>query len=276
MARARRSIQTRLSAAYRRARFLTFDWPTGADLQGRDSVRVSGIPPLATLLALAITQAIVLLYVHYELGQNPYALSVYAVVGLIILGGMVGIMRAAHLQQPSGVVPAFDGPTRRWGSWGYTLTAGGLLLVFLLAANNYLPQKPSVQQIRRTNYDWNVDGTAGLKITYKIATPIDAQQPLVLVVDLSDKLAADWTIQNVVGYSDPWGKNELEREGPAKDPDRTTPTHHVSELRNLVEETYYVVVALRSPTKATRESLLRILQADKDAVRVTIAESTKL
>src|SRR5262245_43934953 len=64
------------------------EWLTGRDLVPRDDSRPSGIPPLATLLGLAIAQGIALLVVNYEGGSRSYSLFVFGLVAIIVIGGM--------------------------------------------------------------------------------------------------------------------------------------------------------------------------------------------
>jgi hypothetical protein len=87
-----------------------FRFPTGQTLVGRESGQLSGIPPLATLLTLAVGQSVGILWAHYERIPTVYSIMVFTVVAVIVLGGMVGILRAKLIKNDQEV-PVFDGAT---------------------------------------------------------------------------------------------------------------------------------------------------------------------
>jgi hypothetical protein len=243
-------------------------WLTGRDLRNRDDTRPSGIPALATLLALAIAQGLVLLVVHYEGARRLYSLSVFGLVAIIVIGGMIGIMRAASLQQPHSA--AFDSATVRWGSWALFWTGLGLTLTLGTVAFDLAPRKPTATMVQEIDYDWKFDKSAGKKLVYLIAPPTNGSfwNPMRMDVKVGEAIAADWDIEHVVGYADKDLEQELEREGPAE-VEESTAKHYIGKWYNLGKGPYFVLVALHSPTNATRDDLNRKLKEGKGAVEIT-------
>ncbi len=244
-------------------------WLTGRDLSNRDDGRPSGIPAIATLLALAIAQGIVLLVVHYEGARRLFSLSVFGLVAVIVIGGMIGIMRAASLQPPHAA--AFDSATVRWGSWALFWTAIGLTLTLVAVAFDLAPRKPTATMIQEIDYDWKFDKSSGKKLVFLIAPPPNSSfwNPMRMDVELGETIAADWDIEHVVGYADKDLEHELAREGPAEVQESTS-KHYIGKWYNLGGGPYFVLVALHSPTNATRDDLNRKLKAREGAVSITL------
>ncbi len=248
-------------------------WLTGSDLPGRGDTEQSGIPPLATLLAVAITQAVALLYVHYESGARPFALLVYGLLAVIVLGGMLGVVRATRPTNGGGYRAAFNEATMKWGSWAIIWTIAGLGTVACLYAAGRLPRKPVAQVTKAIDYDWKFDRSEGKKIVFTATPPAGGAFPRLLLVEvqLKEDLAKHWEIEHVVGYEDADLKVEIGNEGPSKI-QGTTAARYVGLSHDLKNQTYYFVVSLHALGGMTREELNRTTNLGKDAIKVTVSE----
>ncbi len=252
-----------------------FRWVTGRNLLGRENATQSGIPPLATLLSLAIAQAVVLVFLQYESGRNEFALFVYVVVALIVLGGMVGIMRAQQPDKTGKSIAAFNWSTVPWGTWAVCLTAAGLGGVFTLAANDRLPRKPEAQIVKLLNYDWKFDGSKGIKIRCKLATPegIPFPRTTVTEVRLGEAVPTGWKIEHVTGYSDPDCTKELESEGPFREKDKSDDRTYVGKWRDLTNHEYWFIVALHPAGDLSRDAINEMSKQGSDVITIKTLSS---
>ncbi len=241
--------------------------PTG-HFNDRDDAKQSGIGPLATLLGLAITQAVALLYVQYQQGRSPFALVVFFLIALVVIGGMSGIMRAASADRKA----VFDSATAQWGKWAFSIALVGLGLVFFMAITGSLPTRPNVSFVERLDYRWKFDNTDGAKLVYLLSANPGQPMPEILPMEvrLTADVAKDWEIEHIVGYSDASLDHELTAEGPSKIQKDSTSTKYMGMWYNLRGGAYYFVVSLHSPKKASRETLYSTLDKDKQAVAVTV------
>lgn len=249
----------------------TWTLPTGRDIERR-AERPSGIPPLATLFGLAIAQAVALLFVQYETGREVAYLSVFAFVAILVIGGMVGIMRAVVAEPVSPRIGEFNRSTVIWGTWTIYLASFGLATVLLIAALDQWPQKPSVNVVEIIDYKWK-DKTDGKIIRGSLHTgPIHPIRELTVTASLTGEVAKHWRIEYVQGYLDPQCTISSGRIGPYEVAERTSATHHVGVWKNLTQPLYFFEVSLHQNGTMTTDELTKFLESDRDAIRLDYEE----
>lgn len=232
---------------------------------------------------MAITQAVVLLVVNYERLEKVYSLIVFSLVSVIVLGAMVGVMRATKPGTPGQAMAVFDQATTRWGSWAYLITAVGVLAALGAVAKGLLPQRPLsqvVQFIRADDYEWS-DKSAGKKVIYKLSTPdgVPFPNPLWMVAKLKNgPVSFNWEIKQVVGYSneDLAKAHETGRQGPAKE-SYSTSDRFVGMWQDLVNREYFFVVEFHAiGTGLPRTDLDKLIVSGKEAISITLHDAKPL
>lgn len=252
------------------ARWL-FCFTTGRDISDRATAKYSGIPPLATLFALSIAQGVTLLWANYQGTRKLYSLAVFTFIAVVVLGGMVGIMRAR--QDHSRTQGAFDLATIRWGTWAIMISFCSLTVVWGAVLFDVAPQKTQVVFIRALDYDWKFDETEGKKLVYRLDPPLIGRYPthIKMHVRLEKIISKDWEIKHVVGFTDDSLEEELVSEGPFEDSESST-THYSGTWCKLDTNhgQYFAVVSLHPISKASRDDLNKILEHHPNAITATL------